>query len=159
MADLKMCFESLDFSEVSTYIQSGNVFFNSKIIDQIELKNSIETEIFKRFNFNVPVIIRQNTDINLLVKNNPFLKNGEVDINLLYVTFLSGCPLAENLNKLAGYDFKNDKYVVAGKHVFIKYEFKASQSKLTNNVLESNLKTVATSRNWKTLLKLQELSS
>jgi uncharacterized protein (DUF1697 family) len=37
MADLKACFESLGFSDVVTYIQSGNVLFKSADKDKVEV--------------------------------------------------------------------------------------------------------------------------
>ena len=59
MAELKVLYESLKFKDVITYIQSGNVLFksNEKLSD-IEFATKIEKAIYKKYGFEVPVIIR-----------------------------------------------------------------------------------------------------
>lgn len=57
MADLKTCFESLGFDEVSTYIASGNVLFESGEDDAAELATTIEAAIEQRFVLPVKVVV------------------------------------------------------------------------------------------------------
>lgn len=53
MAELKRCFESLEFNAVSTYINSGNVMFNSLENDRVVLTKQCEQAIEKTFGFRV----------------------------------------------------------------------------------------------------------
>ena len=57
MVDLSVLYKNLDFNDVETYIQSGNVIFSSvtdMLVTGISFK--IEKAILERFNFNVPVM-------------------------------------------------------------------------------------------------------
>lgn len=57
MADLKKGFEKLNFKEVKTYRNSGNVIFSSNADDMENFINQIETMIKKQFNLNIPVLL------------------------------------------------------------------------------------------------------
>ena len=158
MADLKAMFGKMKFSNVKTYIQSGNVFFDlTKEIDNSELAQKIEKAIKKEFGFDVPVIVRTPKEIETIINQNPFY-NKDTDIIHLHLTFLNEEPTAENQEKTGLYDYEPDKFEIKGKDVFIYCKGKYHQCKLTNNFFEKKLKVNATTRNWKTVLKLQELS-
>ena len=158
MADLKSMFEKMKFSNVSTYIQSGNVLFDlKKEVEKSELTEKIEKSIKKEFGFDVPVIVRTPKEIETAINQNPFYKD-DTDIVHLHLTFLSETPTEENQEKTESYSYEPDKFEIKGKDVFIYCEGKYHQSKLTNNFFEKKLKVNATTRNWKTVLKLYELS-
>jgi uncharacterized protein (DUF1697 family) len=158
MADLKSMFEKLNFSNVQTYIQSGNVLFDlNEEIENTKLALNIELAIKDNFGFEVPVIVRTPEEINTAINLNPFYKD-ETDIVHLHLTFLNEEPTAQNQENAASYNYEPDKFEIRGKDVFIYCAGKYHQSKLTNNFFEKKLKVNATTRNWKTVLKLQELN-
>ena len=72
MADLKSLYESLELGNVQTYVQSGNVVFDSEEQDVEKLKNSIEAQIEAIFGFSVPVLIRSADDFQRVIKGHPF---------------------------------------------------------------------------------------
>lgn len=159
MVDLKSLFEEIGYSEISTYIQSGNVIFTSADkSDEKEMANRIEKAIEEKFGFEVPVIVRTAKDLQKTLSNNPYYKDGEMDISPLHITFLAQNPSGESLDKIKTFDFPPDKYTIEGKDVFIYCEGKYHQSRLTNNFFENKLKVKATTRNLKTVKKLCELS-
>jgi len=159
MADLRLLFENLGFSDVETYIQSGNVIFNTvnKITD-IEIADRIEKEIADKYGFDVPIILRTAAELEQTVKSNSFYQNTDIDIKLLHLTFLKEEPTEENKLKVELINIEPDKFIIKGKDVFILSEGKYHKSKLTNNFFERKLKGPATTRNWNTVLKLLELS-
>lgn len=53
MPELRSCFENSGFKNVVTYINSGNVIFESSIKNPVELVNICEDAIEKRFGFHV----------------------------------------------------------------------------------------------------------
>jgi len=53
MADLKICFQTLGFTNVQTYINSGNVIFETELIDKAKLVAGCEHAIEKQFGFAV----------------------------------------------------------------------------------------------------------
>lgn len=158
MADLKKLFEDLGFSEVSTYIQSGNVFFSSPKTDLLKLAGKIEQGIEDHYGFDVQVIVLSIDELGEAVEQNPFLKNPEADINKLHLTFLKEEPSAENRQALEKLEFPPDEFRIMGKRVYISCAGRYSDTKITNNMLEKKLKVPATTRNWKTTSKLWELS-
>jgi len=159
MADLKSLIEKLGFTEILTYIQSGNVVFNCDVeISNIELSEKIENAILEEYDFDVPVIIRTAGDLKKAISLNPFLHENEDNIDRLFLTFLKTTPHEECRQNTEMFDFKPDRFKIAGQYVFIYCAGKFHKSKLTNNFFESKLKTKATTRNWKTVLKLLELA-
>ncbi len=80
------------------------------------------------------------------------------DISHLHLTFLKQNAIQENINHIRTYDFEPDRFEIDNQAVFVYCEGKYHQSKLTNNFFEKKLKVGATTRNWKTVLKLLELS-
>ncbi len=158
MADLTSLYETLGFSYVQTYIQSGNVIFDYNGDDNIrELSTNIQEKIHLEYGYEVPVIVLQANELADIRRNNPFIINGITDIERLHVTFLREPPHVEHLNKLNNMEFPPDKFSVIGKNVYLFCAGKSSDSKLTNQLFERTLKVSATTRNWKTVTKLAEL--
>lgn len=54
-------------------------------------------------------------------------------------------------------DFTKDKYCISGKVIYLYYSNGMGRSKMTNTVLEKKLDCEATTRNWRTMCKIQEL--
>ena len=159
MQNLKLLFVELGFQNVSTYIQSGNVFFDSdKKLSDIETAKKIEQAIFEKFGFEVPVIVRSGKELENAIESNPFYQSKEAEINSLYLTFLKEVPIQEYITRVELDNYEPDKFEIEENHVFVFCEGKYNQTKLNNNFFEKKLKTQATTRNWKTVLKLLELS-
>ncbi len=156
MADLKALCENLGLEKVKTYIQSGNLIFTSDQINS-ELENILEKAINDKFGFDVPVIVRSSEELQTSIGKNPFFV-GDGKIDRLHLTFLKEKPTKKNKEKIQTYDYEPDKFKIDGRDVFIFCTGKYHKSKLTNNFFEKKLNTGATTRNWKTVLKLYELS-
>lgn len=107
----------------------------------------------------MPIIIRSVEEIKHLVETNPYLKKEGVQIENLCVTFLSEVPTEENLEKINTYDYSPDLFQIIANNTFLFIEGKYHKSKLTNNFFEKKLQVSATTRNWKTVSKLLELST
>src|SRR5690554_8017781 len=76
MADLKELFIQLGCKQVKTYIQSGNVLFES-IEDNSQLADQIKIAIQKKFDFDVPVILLSKAELIEAYTSNPFLSRSE----------------------------------------------------------------------------------
>lgn len=155
MADLKSLCEKLNWENVKTYIQSGNVIFNSDSANA-ELEDELEKAIAESFGFQVPVIVRTVQELQSAIDQNPFISQ---EINQLHLTFLKQKPSDDALLKISGYNYEPDQFKIEDKEVFIFCSGKYHKSKLSNNFFEKKLNTGATTRNWKTVLKLLELSN
>ena len=160
MADLKLLYESLGFENVVTYIQSGNVLFDTKSKSKTDLKSTIEAAIEKQFKFHVPVTLRTKTDFEKIIKNLPFKSiDVEKDGTIVLVTFLSEKPSKIKLSDIQQYVKPPEKLVVNDKEVYLYCPNGYGKSKLSNNFIENKLSVEATTRNWKSIHKIAELSA
>jgi uncharacterized protein (DUF1697 family) len=159
MADLKSLYELLGFQNVVTYIQSGNVVFDTTLKMKSDIKAKIVKAIETRYKFHVPVEIRTNREIGDIVKNCPF---GSVDLEedgtKVLVTFLSSKPSETRISDVQKYVAPPEQLVVRGKRVYLYCPNGYGKSKLSNTFLENKLGVEATTRNLKTVYKLYEIS-
>lgn len=66
MAEVKKGFTELDFADVVTYLNSGNVIFSSDIDDKNLLSDKIKLMIQNRFDLDIPVFIVLQNELNLI---------------------------------------------------------------------------------------------
>jgi len=158
MEDLKALYEQMHFRSVATYIQSGNVIFNAEKESQDELTSLIETAIERKYGFFVPVIIRTREEMQQVQADNPFLSDSNTSREKLHVTFLDKIPEQGLLNAAARLDYSPDRYIVQGRDVFVYCPEGYGGTKIDNSFFENRLKVKATTRNWKTVLKLVEIA-
>ncbi len=157
MKDLRVLFEKLDFSKVETYIQTGNVVFDSGETDVFVLETKIQLAITETFGFDVSVIVRTAEEWTESIANNPFRKEKDVDIDRQHLTCMKEFPSPELLEKIKLFQYLPDRYEIIGKDVFVFCENGYGRTKITNDFFEKKLKVSATTRNWKTVLKLHEM--
>ncbi len=160
MNKLEELYLSLDFKDVKTYIQSGNVVFRSQDLDLSYLRELIENKIKQVFGFDVKVLIRTKKELKKVVKENPFKKE---DFKHLYITFLSDVPhknLIKNLNRIVVVNMKNksDKFYISKKEIYLFLPGGYGRTKLNNNFFEKKLGVSATTRNWRSVNKLVQIA-
>lgn len=158
MKDLKEIFVSAGCSDVSSYIQSGNVIFNAPKGILKKLPGMIAGEIGRRFGFEVPVILRSSEQLENTISANPFLRAGEPE-KTLHVMFLADLPDPAAVSSLDHNRSPGDRFHVQERDVYLHLPNGGARSKLTNAYFDSKLSTRSTIRNWATVLKLLELSS
>jgi len=160
MADLKELYQSLEFEGVSTYIQSGNVIFQSSNMDKAELKRIIEKEIEGKYDFHVPVTIRTEQELRGIIDSCPY-EEAKIEENAtkVLVTFLQSTSSAQNQETLKKHVKSPEKLIILGKEVYLYCPNGYGKSKLSNTFIETKLGISATTRNWKSVKKLCELSS
>ncbi|NAS12759.1 DUF1697 domain-containing protein [Poritiphilus flavus] len=158
MLDLKHCFERSGYSEVTTYIQSGNVVFKVKKSDVIKIADDIHDAIQTTFGFDVPVVVLEVDELRSILDVNPFSEDPEFENEKLYYTILKSEPQPENLASFTEEKYENEKCVVLGKCAYLFCMKGAGKAKLNNNLIERKLKVQATTRNQRTLLKLLALA-
>ena len=154
MEALKTMLESIGFSNVRTYVQSGNVFVDTEEESASKVGFMIKQEIFKVFGHEVPTIVITKEDLELCFKNNPFLKEKDVDTKKLYVAFVSIILKSENINDLKISQFKPDEVSIDDNRIFVKYAVGAGKTKFDQKYIEKKLNVVSTMRNWNTITNL-----
>lgn len=157
MEALKSMLEKAGFQNVETYIQSGNVFVDSEEENAASVGFKIKQEIFKEFGHDVPAVVISQEDLNSSLKNNPFLKEKDVDTKKLYVAFLSNTLRSESITDLKISQFKPDEAIIDGNKIFIKYAVGAGKTRLDQKYIEKKLNLTATIRNWNTVTQLSKM--
>lgn len=156
MTDLRSLFESVGFTDVQTYIQSGNIAFKSKLTDIDEIKNLIEQKIQHIYIFFVPTLILTESVLSKTIMNNPYNLESH-DITKLCVTFLESTPKKELVKNLYEYSKYDELFEIKQNIIYLYCPNGFGRAKINNNFIEKKLKVNATTRNWKTTIKLHEM--
>ena len=159
MKDLAALYEGCGFTNVRTYVQSGNVILDSSEKNPGAIAKIIEMKIEQKYKFHVDVIVRTAGDLEKVIAGNPFSKKRGIDTVRLHVTFLTDAPDQQAVQSLSTVKSGADHYEVIGREVFLFCPDGYGRTKLTNNLLESKLKRVATTRNWNTVTTLYAMAT
>jgi len=158
MEKLRASCEALGFNKVKTFIQSGNVVFQAAKLSPAALCKQLEDRILSDFGFSAAVITRTKDEMARVVKNNPLLKEPDIDPAKLHVVFLLESPKSEALKRLETLTLAPDKFGVAGKEIYFYFPNGVSGSSLWKHSLDRVLSVTATMRNWNTVNTLHEMA-
>jgi len=159
MADLKRVFESLSFKNVQTYVQSGNVIFDCKPAETAKIAEGVEARLLEVFGVSPALIIRTQNDLKRIIDNNPLVRKANTEPDKLHVTFLLDAPDETIVSKLDVTPGPGEMFALAGKEVYLYCPNGYARTRLNNAAFEAGLKTLATTRNWKTVNKLLSFST
>jgi uncharacterized protein (DUF1697 family) len=157
MADLVQMFVEAGCADVRTYIQSGNVIFRANPARAEKLPGLIAKRIAEVFGYRVPVVLRTAGQLDDIIQNNPFLQAGAPEATL-HVFFLADRPEARNIADLDPHRSPPDAFFVRDREIYVQLPNGVADSKLTNAYFDSRLATTSTGRNWRTVLKLHEMT-
>lgn len=157
MDALKTTLEAIGFQNVQTYIQSGNVFVDTDEENASAVGFKIKQEIFKIFGHEVPIVVINKNDLEVCFKNNPFLKEKDLDEKKLYVAFVSTTLKSDSINDLKISQFKPDEASIDGNKIYIKYAVGAGKTRFDQKYIEKKLSVIATIRNWNTVTQLLKI--
>lgn len=158
MDALRDMYTALGFTDVKTYIQSGNVIFRSKKTNAAALGQQIAAALTQTFSVDVPVLVLDEPVLQSVIRKNPFLKDKSKDPAYLHVTFLSAAPDKTLFTKLEEGNYGEDDIALVDNAVYLYCPGGYGNTKLTNKFLETKLKVVATTRNWKTTNELLKMA-
>jgi uncharacterized protein (DUF1697 family) len=154
MLDLKASFEDMGFLNVATYIQSGNVLFNSRQRKGATLAAAIESGLSKRFNYESRVVVRSHKQFKATVDDAP-TGYGQDPTRYRYDVLFVKEPVkpAEIMDSITLKEGVDRAWAGQGVVYFSRLAERASQSRLPKLVILPIYKSV-TARNWNTTLKL-----
>lgn len=89
MERLRELFAELGYADVRTYIQSGNVFFETEDLDRAVLTSTIERHLRTALGYEVPVFLRTIMELEEIVASDPFRRLTVTPDMRLCVTFTS----------------------------------------------------------------------
>lgn len=158
MAALRQMCAGLGFENVGTYIQSGNVVFESPETDTDVLRENIEAAIESTFGYDITVMIRTRDEFEDTVGNNPFAAAEEDENVKLYVTFLHEAPSDEQVQTLLSAQNDAETFAVEEDVVYSKIQADRQQRGRFTDV-GKQLGMPATRRNWRVVNKVLDMAT
>ena len=155
MEKLKSDFETLGFKNVKTFIQSGNVLFDSGGKDSSALEKKIEKGLLNEYNSEIKTMVRTTAEIRELVERNPFANITPDESVKFYVCFSS--EEIESQPKLPVVSEKEACEIIEinGKEIFVvSRRMKDGRYGFPNSFIEKKLTKFSTARNWNTIRKM-----
>jgi len=143
MADLRSICDELGFTDVRTYIQSGNVVFGCSW-SEARVKAALEAALAAKMQKRVDVLVRSAAEMPAVLKRNPF---PSAEGNRVYVLFLDESPTKA---VFAAIEIPGrEEMRLVGREVYVHYPDGMGRSKLKLASLG-----IATARNINTIAKL-----
>lgn len=159
MVDLKKRVESLGLSDVSTYIQTGNILFTSKESDPFKLEAILEKGIRDKFKYKVKVFVLTPAQLKKAAAKNPFDPTRLEEKQRCHLMFLSEKPDKDHRKALIDQQGMEYRFKVLDKIFYFGYDRADEGPKRRNLNFEKLLGRTGTARSWKVVDKLIELSS
>ena len=157
MEPLRKLFEGLKFSNVSTYIASGNVVFETPGLDPSSIELKIEKHLKHALGYEVTTFLRTPAQLTAIVESPPFSPEElAVPGHALYVNFLRNPLSAEVTEQLLAFRTEFDEFRTHGIEYYWLSRGKISESKVSLDLLAKAIGQPSTSRNITTVRKLAQ---
>ena len=143
-------FEALGFTNVQTYIQSGNVIFETDEENASALEGQIERQLEKGLGKSIQLFVRTMREIESIAKKPAFdPKENET----LHIVFLKSKPDKKAEQALMSFKSGADDFTIKGREVYnLRYD--RDKSVFSNNFIEKTLGVSGTTRNLTTIRKI-----
>jgi uncharacterized protein (DUF1697 family) len=154
MADLVKAMEKLNFKNVITLLNSGNIIFDAIASELETLEKTISETLEKTFGFPVPTIIRRSEMIDTLLDRDPFKEVIVTKDIRLYVSFLQ-----KNINIDLQLPWTSDdrSYKIIekiDKTICSVLDLSVSKTPKAMEIVEKTFGKDITTRNWKTIERI-----
>lgn len=158
MSDLRDMMNGLEIPESTTYIQSGNIIFNSSESDTEKLRRDIVSGISARFGFKIPVLVLSSEELTASLFQCPFPDDGESKPVGVYITFMSEIPRRNASQEINGSASSSEQWMVKNNFFYLDCPSGYGKTKLTNEYIEKCFGVRSTTRNIRTVRKLSALA-
>jgi uncharacterized protein (DUF1697 family) len=156
MADLRAAVASLGHTDVETYLQSGNVVFTPADRRTKDLGAGITAALAEQVGLDVGVLTRTGAEMADIVAANPYARE---DPTKVVVTFLERAGDAAPADDLDLESFAPEGLTINGTEIYFDLPFGQARSKLLEALSKRKVfGKVATTRNWRTVLALADMS-
>lgn len=152
MPSLRERLTGAGFTDVRTYVQSGNVVLSSDARPD-ELARDCERHVAEGFGLSIDVLARTCEELSEVVRGNP-LASVALEPKRYQVTFCSAEPDAGLLERLQALAAPTEKLVAVGREIYAWHPDGVARSKLWAALGGRKLGVTATSRNWSTVTTL-----
>lgn len=155
MEYLREVFTQMSFSNVKSFIQSGNIVFESEESIEISLISQIQKQLTTCFGYSITIFLRKAEEWEKIINKNPYPPLINHANFKYYITFLPSVPSVELQSKITLLSNENEKFYTQGREIYTMLTKDNTAKQLfSNNYMEKILKMPATTRNWNTVTKL-----
>jgi uncharacterized protein (DUF1697 family) len=155
MDHLRRLFEEMGFSDVETFIASGNVIFDSTSRSTKSLEKKIESHLQEALGYEVATFIRATSELVVIADYKPFPdEEMKADGSVLYIAFLADEAGDEAKRKVLALTTEVDEFHVYGRELYWLCRKKISESKVSGAHLAKALGMQSTLRNSTTVKKI-----
>lgn len=156
METLRATFESLGFQDVKSYINSGNLVFETRKTDDGKLARIIHDAVQMDFGFDISVMVRPMDEVKQVAEWNPF--DGQFESHKeVHVFFLNEELTDEQEAYLLEQGNENENFAIMGRHVACLLKIHITDSAVGKGFIDKKLKVAATGRNWRTVTMIAEM--
>ena len=156
METLRATFESLGFENVKSYINSGNIAFDTAKTDDGKLASKIHDAVQTEFGFDISVMARTMAEIEEIVAWEPFRGQFESHKDL-HIFFLNDKLTDEQEALLLEQGNENELFAFSGRQIACLLKIHITDSAVGKGFIDKKLKVAATGRNWRTVTNIAEM--
>jgi len=159
MEHLRKLMEAEGYKYVATYIQSGNVVFDTPETDKAKIKRDMEVLLYREYGHDVFNFILDQAELQKAVDNNPYTapEPEPSGMKKYFVVFLSADATTQGNDQIKKFNRSDDEFKTIGNILYLKLSQSAADSKFNSSFIEGKLGVKSTTRNWNTTLKLLEM--
>jgi uncharacterized protein (DUF1697 family) len=155
MAELRSILANSGFVGIKTYIQSGNVVFQTSESKKEVLEEKIKNLILNHFGFEVSVLVRNRSELMKIFNDCPFPEKKKINS---YFAILTHIPDIELVKDACQKTYENEEYYIIDDCIYFYCAKGYGKAKFSLNYIERKIKVGATARNYKTMLKLMSMA-
>lgn len=131
MAELRALFGKMQFTDVATFIASGNVIFTSKVADSRRVEAIIEAHLKQALGYEVDTFVRTREEVAAVAAFRPFPKADlENPAHTLYAIFLKDALSPGQARQLLACRTKVDDFCAQGREFYWLCRIKSNESKV-----------------------------
>lgn len=156
MKELRALLGNLGYQNTDTYIQTGNVVFQTQENNKEEISDKISSGVEKNYGFKPGVLLLELEEMEKAIAGNPF-PEAEAEHKSLHLIFLASTPKDPDLKSLENIKKDSERFVLKGKVFYLHAPDGIGRSKLAGKT-EKSLGVSMTGRNWRTVQKIMMMA-
>jgi uncharacterized protein (DUF1697 family) len=156
MARLRELAEQLGYSDIATYVQSGNLVLSADTTKAAEVETAIADAIRDDLGVDVAVTARNRKELAAVIDANPFDDIAD-DPKRLLVSFLTAAPDAAKLKALDREEFAPERFEFGDRCIYQWFPDGVGRSKMAAAPWDRRLGVRGTARNWRTVTTLLDM--
>ena len=156
MVELRSILSLAGLNDVRTYIQTGNVLFNATGKSIVRLESHIQETIKNHFGFEVDIIVKTPKQLKKIIDDCPFDEPKKLKS---YFTILHDIPENGLIEEASKKQYPNEEYYIINDCIYAHFALGAGKAKFDMKFFERKFNTIATTRNYNTMMKLVSLSA